>query len=399
MNHGLRRRELIAAGAALGMARALKAGESGCLLLAPGRAERMRDAVKRDGARAALLRKNAGAALQAGPWSVTFHRPDYVEAGLHEYYSEAPYFWPDPNSPGGPYTRKDGQRNPDRYMHNRRGLGEICTAVLALGIGARLLGDGRCPDRAAKVLSIWFLDQTTRMSPNLEYGQAVRGVNTGRGTGIIDTVALIHLAQGITLMDEAGMLDKGVAAGVRRWFADYARWMNTSQKGTDEKNATNNHATWWTAQVAAYAAFTGDQPLAAMAWERYRNHLVPAQIKPDGSCPREEARTKSLGYSAMNLDGFSVLCRLGQMDGQDLWRFRAPQGIGVEKAFQYLLPYVLHPEIWRKQQIEPYERSGVIFPGLAGAGLRSQEMLEAYRTMPRSESPWVQFIDLLVRSG
>lgn len=393
------RRRFLTTTAALGVAHAMRPPDRNCLLLAPGQAARIRDALSRDRTRAALLRRHADAALQAGPWSVTFHRPDYIHADPHEYYSEAPYFWPDPKHPGGPYIRRDGERYPDRYMYNRGALGEMCAAVLALGMGARFLGDARCADRAARVLSVWFLDQKTRMNPDLEFGQAIRGVNTGRGTGIIDTVGLIHLVQGALLLEDAGMLDPRIAAGVRRWFADYATWMNTSKKGTDEKKATNNHATWWTAQVAAFSAFAADEALAAMAWERYRSYLVPIEIQPDGSCPREEARTKSLGYSSMNLDGFSVLCRLGQIAGQDLWRFRTAAGIGVEKAFRYLLPYVLHPETWRKQQIAPYEPGGVIFPGLAGVGLDSRELLDAYARLPRADTPWVHFIDLLVRAA
>src|SRR5439155_17636319 len=135
-----------------------------------------------------------------------------------------------------------------------------------------------------------------------------------------------------------------------------------SSKGIDEKKSGNNHSSWWTAQVAAYATFTGDEAALKMAWEHYRAFLVPNQIEPDGSCPREEARTNSLGYSAMNLDAFSVLCRIGQMAGQDLWHFRTPQGIGVEKAFSYLMPYVLNPKEWHKPQIAPYDRDAVIFP-------------------------------------
>ena len=60
---------------------------------------------------------------------------------------------------------------------------------------------------------------------------------------------------------------------------------------------------------------------------------------------------------------------------------------------------MLNPREWRKPQIAPYERDSVVFPGLAGAGLRSAQLLAAYRKLPRATSPWVQFIDLLVATG
>ena len=214
MNSTLSRRGFLACPGARPCAPSVFGGRrQSCLLLPAGGAQRIRDAVARDSARAAVLRKNAGAALKAGPWSVTFHRPDYVKADLHEYYSEGPYWWPNPKNPTGPYIRRDGERNPDRYQHNRKDIGDMSDAVLALGMGARFLDDARCSERAAKVLSVWFLDAATKMSPDLEYGQAVRGVNTGRGTGLIDTVALIRVAQGILLMEDAGTLDKECGRG------------------------------------------------------------------------------------------------------------------------------------------------------------------------------------------
>lgn len=226
----------------------------------------------------------------------------------------------------------------------------------------------------------------------------VRGVNTGRGTGIIDTVALIHAAQGVALVETAGGLDSGVAQGVRRWYADYLKWLNTSKDGRDEKSSGNNHATWWTAQAATFAAFTGDAAAQRMCWDHYRNYLVPTEIKPDGSCPREEERTASLSYSSMNLDAFATVCRLAQMAGVDLWHFRTSKGIGVEKSFTYLMPYVTEPGNWKKQQIDKYSAGGYVFPGLAGIGLPSQALLAAYLQLPRSSSGWIQFVDILVRS-
>ena len=367
------------------------------ILVTPAQARHIRDNLARETAN--QVRRNADAALQAGPWSVTDHRPDGVKAGPNDYYSEGPYWWPDPKNPDGAFIRKDGERNPSRFMGNRSDLGDMSAAVLSLGMGAYFLADKRCAEHAAKVLSVWFVDAQTRMNPNLEFGQAVRGVNSGRGTGIIDTVSLIHATQGVSLLQQEGGLDRGVAEGVRSWFADYLKWMTTSAKGLDEKKATNNHATWWTAQVAAFAALAEDRAAQSMAWDRYRNYLVPTEVEADGSCPREEARTNSLGYSTMNLDGFSVLCRIAETNGVNLWRYRTPKGIGIEKAFYDLMPYMLHPDTWRKQQISRFSADGAVFLGLAGAGLHSEELLAAYRTLPRARSPWVQLVDLLARSA
>jgi hypothetical protein len=349
----------------------------------------------------AQLRKLVEAALKAGPWSVTNHRPKNPgNAKLNDYYTEAPYWWPDPKNPSGPYIRKDGERNPERTSENRRDIGELCECLLTLGMGAGFLSDPRCSERAAKVISVWFIDPKTRMNPHLEFGQAVIGKNDGRGAGMIETVSLIDAAQGIALLEQSGKFDKDVSAGVRRWFADYLRWMTTSSKGLDEKNAGNNHATWWTAQVAAFATLLRDREIQAMAWTRYRTHLIPKQVKPDGSCPAEEARTKSLSYSTMNLDGYSILCRLAQLNGTDLWHWRAPSGVNLEKSFYYLKPYVLQPKSWSKQQITPFEpdRTRTIFLGLAGLGLHSQELLSAYRQLPRAEHPRTILIDLIVKT-
>jgi hypothetical protein len=393
------RRQFCLATSALLARPAGAAADRSCIMLSSAQVGRIREALGRDAAlrrTADIVRQNADAALKAGPWSVTYHRPDFIKAAPNDYYSEGPYWWPDPKNPKGPYIRKDGERNPDRYLNNRNDLGSLCTAVLALGMGV-LLGERRYAEHASEILNVWFVDPKTRMNPNLEFGQAVRGINTGRGTGIIDTVSMIHTAQGVMLLEQAGMLDAKLADGVRRWFADYMRWMNTSQKGLDEKKSGNNHATWWTAQVASYASLVDDQAMKSMAWEHYRSYLVPTEVEPDGSCPREEERTQSLSYSSMNLDAFTVICRIADVNGVSLWRYRTPKGIGIEKSIHYLMPYVEHPEKWTKPQITKYNPDGYVFPGLAGVGLQSEDLLMAYRALTRSKAPWIQLVDLAVR--
>lgn len=340
-------------------------------------------------------------ALASGPWSVTFHRPEGLEtaAGPHDYFSEGPYWWPDPNNPKGPYIRRDGERNPHRFTANHADLSNLCESVLSLAMGASLLNRADCLQHAAKMLSVWFIDPATRMNPNLEFGQAVRGITPGRSTGIIDTIPLIHAAQGIVLLEATGKFDAQLSRGLRQWYVRYLDWLTTSPKGLDEAKSGNNHATWWTAQVAAYASFTGNRPARAAAWKHYREYLVPTEIQPDGSCPREENRRQSLSYSSMNLDAFSVICWLAGLDGVDLWHFRTADGKSVIQSFHYLSPYVLNPNLWKKQQISPYRANGYFFTGLAGAALNDRELLAAYDKVPRSPSPWVQWLDLVINQA
>ena len=100
-----------------------------------------------------------------------------------------------------------------------------------------------------------------------------------------------------------------------------------------------------------------------------------------------------------NLDAFAVLCRIAATNGVRLWEFATAKGIGVQRPFDYLLPYVLHPENWKEPQISKFSADGTVWLGLAGAALRSQRLLEAYRTLPRGNSPWVSVCGSVGESG
>src|ERR1700687_3407076 len=135
----LTRRQFCLSTPALLTLRANAAPDNPCVLLTSAQVGRIRESLGRDTAlrpTSDLVRQNADVALKAGPWSVTYHRPDFIKAAPNDYYSEGPYWWPDPKNPKGPYIRKDGERNPDRYLNNRNDLGSMCTAVIALGMGS-----------------------------------------------------------------------------------------------------------------------------------------------------------------------------------------------------------------------------------------------------------------------
>src|SRR5262249_40038669 len=164
-------------------------------------------------------------------------------------------------------------------------------------------------------------------------------------------------------------LDPAIRDGVYRWFADYARWMNTSKNGLDEKKSGNNHASWWTAQVAAFSALTGDREMQAMAFRWLKDELFAKQIRPDGSAPREEARTKSLGYSAFNLEAYTVTCRVAELQGTDLWHVRTKEGATIQTVVDYQLAALRDPKQWKKEQIVSFENEGMYYLAWAGTAL------------------------------
>lgn len=309
--------------------------------------------------------------LSAGPWTITSAPPPARGPQPNDYYSEAPYWWPDPKDPNAPFLRRDGETYPQRFDKHRRLLGEMSRNLLALGLRASLLKDREALRRGEEVARVWFLRESTRMNPHLEYGQAIRNRNTGRGAGIIDTRSLISAVEGLRALEAAGGFQPAERLALRAWFGEYSRWLTESSLGKAEGRAKNNHGTWWAAQLLTYAHFTGDRALRNRIYAQVKERMIPGQIRADGSCPEEEARTKSLSYSAMNLDGWAVVATLAARDGVDLWDYKTASTGSIRDAVRYLTPYVSAPAKWKKQQIAPFDGDNLLFPALARAATSS----------------------------
>src|SRR5213075_454482 len=62
------------------------------------------------------LKQDAADAMKQGPWSVMDKDRTTPSGDKHDYMSQAPYFWPNPDTADHlPYIRKDGERNPEIY--------------------------------------------------------------------------------------------------------------------------------------------------------------------------------------------------------------------------------------------------------------------------------------------
>lgn len=300
-----------------------------------------------------LLKKQilaeANWAMQQQPETVTANVGKRSAGGIHDFYSEADYFWPNPNNPEGPYINRDGLTNPDNFLKHRQSMIRFSKIIGSLAAAYQLTGDEKYVKQAVIHLRAWFTNPETLMNPSLEYAQAVKGSSTGRSYGIIDTIHFMEVAQGIIVMEKAAAMKSSDLDGFKNWFTAYINWLNTSPHGQAEKAAANNHGTCWTMQVASFAKLTGDQQMLNECRDRYKAHLT-AQMDTTGSFPLELKRTKPYGYSLFNLDAMTVICQILSDPQNDLWHYQTADGRSIKTGLHFLYPFIADKSTWTYQK-------------------------------------------------
>ncbi|MFD5079927.1 alginate lyase family protein [Streptomyces sp. NPDC058371] len=308
----------------------------------------------------AALVVQADAWLTQGPWTVTDKPRPAASGDLHDYLSRAPYFWASqpktPENPQGcPYVERDGERNPEAEIGTDRvDAGNVLKSVPLLTLAWYYTNKREYGTHAARILRTWFVDPETRMNPNLDYAQGIPCKNDGRSIGIID-FAQYYTAN----LDAMAILDTGAPgwtrgdrAGMRAWNTAYLDWLVNSAFGKQESAATNNHGTYAAMQIAGLALAVGDRDLARRTARDQGRKLIDSQIAPDGSQPRELARTRSWHYSHYNLAAFCRLASVGRQIGVDLWSHQGPAGQSLFKAVEFVLPAATGQTEWTHPELD-----------------------------------------------
>ena len=94
----------------------------------------------------------ANSYLNEKPVTVTASHSPRSAGGLHDFYSEGDYWWPDPKNPGGPYIRRDGETNPENFTAHREAMVRLSLQVPALAAAWKITRDDAMRKKyAAKV--------------------------------------------------------------------------------------------------------------------------------------------------------------------------------------------------------------------------------------------------------
>lgn len=297
-----------------------------------------------------IILKNSEWAMQQQPQTITSFYCERSAGGKHDFYSEGDYWWPDPANPEGPYIRRDGETNPDNFIEHRLMMIRFSKIVGYLASAYKITGEEKYVNHAFKHIDAWFVNPDTRMNPNLLYAQAIKGITTGRGIGIIDTIHLMEVAQGIICMQQAESVDTEVLNASKKWFTEYLRWLTTHQNGIDEMNAQNNHGTCWVMQAASFAKLTNNNNILEFCRQRYKNVLLPGQMGQNGGFPKELSRTKPYGYSLFNLDAMTTICQILSTEEDNLWVYTTENELSIQKGVDFMYPYVKDKSTWTYPQ-------------------------------------------------
>jgi Alginate lyase len=259
-----------------------------------------------------------------------------------------------------PYVYRDGEINPEVFaISDGANIDEMIKRVKTLSIAYYLTDNISYASKASELLRVWFLNNNTRMKPNLQYTEIIVGRNNGSHSGIvagnnfpdiIDSIALIRDSPPWTGRDQQGIVS---------WFDKYFEWLLNSDAGKKESERLNNHGTWYSVQASSIAIFLNKTEITRDIVKNNINKLA-AKIRPDGSQPFELQRRTSLNYHIINLLGLFNLAKIADRVGIDLWNYKTPEGSGIQNALDYLLPYALKKETWPYKQIKPIDTSRLV---------------------------------------
>ncbi len=301
-----------------------------------------------------LLLKQADTVLEIPFFSVTNKTGVPPSKSKHDYMSIGPYWWPNPNTENGlPYIRKDGEINPET-RNNFTDYVEKNNFISAIKILTKTYyysNDQLYADKGLQLVNAWFLEDETKMNPNLNYGQSVPGKYVGRCFGIIEFGGIVSVLKFLELTKDRNVLDKKTEEGMNVWFTEYVNWLQNSKLGKEEATRANNHAVHYDTQLLNILLYLNKVDVVKDYLSTVTKARIFQQIEPDGSQPKELARTKSYSYTVMNLSGFLELVILGKKVGVNLWNVESKDGRSIKKAYQYMVPYLTKEKKWEYQQI------------------------------------------------
>lgn len=274
-----------------------------------------------------------------------------ISGNKHNYESLSSYCWPDPNNPKGEYIVRDGILNPEVNDYDRVKIDTCAVRLRTLAQVYYWTKEEKYYRYFRKQLTCWFLDSSTKMLPNLDYGQIIKGKagNKGQPHGIIDIFPLVEILESVRLMDQVHGIDKLTMLRLRKWTMRMLLWLQTSELGIKEGKQPNNHGMAYDVLCLALASFSKDKVACESIIAQYGEKRLNAQIDEQGVLTGETRRTRAYMYSIINFSRIVDFCIMSRNIGTSVYESNS---IKILKCAKYLSSFIGHKEKF------PYKEMG-----------------------------------------
>ncbi|GJJ10861.1 hypothetical protein Clacol_005089 [Clathrus columnatus] len=299
--------------------------------------------------------------VSLGPWSVMNKSVTPPSGDKHDYMSWAIYWWPDCSNVRNTtllppeqvwtectYVQRDGDINPDvrTVVDDVGSFANLSDAVLYNTLAWSLNKDNDSASvysqRTVNYINTWFLNNATKMNPNLNYAQMHRGPTgqMGTKTGVLDAHPITKIVSSILIMRMENNTDwtDDMHNQFVSWSNQYVQWLETAKIAIQESEATNNHGTYYYGQLAALKLLVGDMDGAKNATETYFNNQFQQQINATGEQKHQELGriiTDSIIWRRWLYTNAQILSYLDP--SSNAWNKTTAYGATIQTALDFIL--------------------------------------------------------------
>ncbi len=270
----------------------------------------------------------------------------------HDYVSLATYWWPNKDTKNGlPYVQKDGYANPEGAKYDKDKFRRLAYITYNGALLYYITEDKKYYELIEKHLKNWFIDDNTKMNPNMNFGQFIPGITNGRREGIIDyTANFMYALSMLNILKQNGMIEENLLNELIKWHTEFKKWLLTSNIGIHESQSENNHGTMYYLGLIIISEFIDDTN-DIDAFIQKSNEKMLLQVDEDYKLPLELKRTKSLSYTLMCYKGLLDTLRLSLKYENNINKSV------LEKVAAWMKPYYNENKKWPYTQVTQYDKA------------------------------------------
>lgn len=258
----------------------------------------------------------------------------------NDYLSFAPYYWNDEGvcpteKASTPNEYRDGRPNPLlASMSDKPILAQMCARVHLLAIAWLVTKNPKYLTHIYAQLEVWFINESTCMTPHMRFAQLMPWGGRRQGLGIIDARWFILLIDALVILEKENALKMDYKVSVMSWFQKFADWALSSASGLIEVAMKNNRGSWIDA-LLAYINLALNKEKSAQCIVKFGLCRRPIeQFNEYMQQPQELRRYTYVSYSLYNLYPLFYLYHINQWSNNACAMLNEPRKKKLDLLFE-----------------------------------------------------------------